>query len=339
VRSLQGLRVVCVAAITVSLLLPLLSAIGLTGIPVIGSLLSATWLGFDALFVLSGLLVARGGPTFTGPGDLLRWWGRRLLRIYPMYAVSLVLLLVVSLTLLAASWDTGAVLRAVVLIGAVESSFAAPLWGVSVLWLAILLMPLVMMGITALRHLPGVLAGLGVVLGAVAMVVMTTSIAAPTFGVGAYVRGLADIALGAILWTVLDTALSHASLSRVRRLGNALALFGMLALIVGVAAGLAPGWMLPAVAAVVAGAALGDRNINALFIALDRWGDASYATFAAAAVVCATAVGLTADWANSLGITLVGLAALALIAGLGGVLWRLVDRPIQDRLGSPLRPA
>lgn len=333
--ALDGLRIVCVAAITISLLLPLASAIGLAGLPVIGKLVSATWIGFDALFVLSGLLLARTWPTFVTPGDLARWWGRRLLRIYPVYIASLLLLLLLGLTSWGAKSDIGAVVRGVVLVSAVEPSFANALWGVSVLWLGILLAPLLLIGLHSLRAMPGVLAAVGVVLLAVVMVVLTSASTAPTWGFGAYARGLAEFTIGAIAWTVVRTLLADASRSRVIRLGNALALFGAVLFIVAVAAGMDPGWLLPAVVALVVGASLGRRNVVAVLVALRGGGEAAYATFGAASVICAAAVGLTADWVGAAGIAAVAVTALVLVAGLGIALWRVVDRPIQDRLDSP----
>jgi peptidoglycan/LPS O-acetylase OafA/YrhL len=336
VPALDGLRAVCVAAVALSLLLPLAVASGITGVPVIGPLVSATWLGYDALFVLSGLLLARTRPHFIGPQDLLRWWGRRLVRIYPVYAIATLGLLGLGLTSLTASADMWSILRSVALIAAVEPSFAAPMWGVSVLWLAILLAPLVIIGLDAVRSLPGILAGIGVVLLAVVMVVTTTSSAGPTWGFGAYVRGVGEVLLGATAWVLIDVGMARASRGRRARLGNALALVGTAIGVVALAAGLSPGWALPAVIAVVVGAALGDRNVVMLFDRLAGPGAAAYAAFGAAAVVCTAAVGLARTWDNAAALIAACILALGLAAALGAVLWRLVERPTRDRLDSPL---
>jgi peptidoglycan/LPS O-acetylase OafA/YrhL len=105
-----------------------------------------------------------------------------------------------------------------------------------------------------------------------------------------------------------------------------------------VAAGLGTGWVLPAVVAVVAGTAVGNRNVVMLFDRLARPGAAAYAAFGAAAVVCTGTVGLTRQWDNAVALIAIGILALGLTAALGAVLWRAVERPIQDRLDSrPLR--
>lgn len=329
--ALSGLGVVAVAGTLLAVGAPLVGV--LSGMPVVGPLLAASWLGYDALFLLLGVLAARTGVPAADYGALVRWWGRGLLRLYPLYAVAVAALFAVAVWVRDAPVDAWAVLRAVLLLSAVESSFADPLWAVSVLWLGVLLLPALMVGLHAAREWSAASAAAALVLVVLVSVLLVRSPGGPpVIGVGAYVRGLGELALGAVAWTLLSGLLANASPGRRVRLGNALVLIGGAVLVVGVVVGIAPGSLLIALAAIVVGCAYATHNLAVVLARLAPAGPAAYAAFCAGAVTMLIAVDL---FGGTDAVVLAGaalLAGLLAAAALGAVLWRFVDTPLQSRL-------
>ncbi|MBV8592424.1 MAG: acyltransferase [Acetobacteraceae bacterium] len=143
-----------------------------------GAICHRGYLGVDGFFVLSGFVLAYSGPAPSSLSACLRFWGRRLLRIYPLHAATILLLLV----LLAAATVAGisprdpkrfalrTLWQHLVLIhgwGWADGwAWNYPSWSISSEWAGYLAFPLLLV---VMMRLPAIGVGLAVASGAVAL--------------------------------------------------------------------------------------------------------------------------------------------------------------------------
>lgn len=102
--SLRGVAILLVLAYHFAPQVPTERALGHAG----ASLLQIGWVGVDLFFVLSGFLIT--GILLDGertPGAMLRFYGRRALRILPLYYAALAVLLLIAATMRATGAASG----------------------------------------------------------------------------------------------------------------------------------------------------------------------------------------------------------------------------------------